>query len=197
MVSMEADVQKLQIRLETSYEIELVGVWSHDELALLEAAFADVEAGIGLDRVRDVYGGVKFRRDPAHISAHAAPLSAVYRKFKQTIIFYGDTFAHSAETARWVLIHEMGHRFDHKIKHKGAKGIWPALGGRRGPSGTLYGDPPISLSPYDAGMVNDESFAQAFALAFFTGSKSEIVEKMRPNASELLQQRAIDFIRGL
>ncbi|MEM7335557.1 MAG: RHS repeat-associated core domain-containing protein [Chloroflexota bacterium] len=191
---------RLRGELEESYGVEITGYWTLVEMGLLRDSFADLDSGMG-EEGRAIIAGITISR--LEKNPEWERLEAEYRPHhlsgNGTIFLYDGTFSDTEESAWWTILHEIGHRYDHTMKWGGSTHIWTEISDEEPCKGN-YCDP-VPISPYDAAeKKNTETFAQAFALTYFTGDIGNVKEFLRPTtdiASGEQLERARDYILSL
>lgn len=147
-------------------------------MEILGLSLQDMAAAFGSDAFRDVFSGTTVKR---------------YREDGKTQVFFpsnliqirNGTFAGNDDSARWVISHEFGHRWDAKNRLSLSSNFEAAMGGRTTGSGcgTLLGEVLLNCA-YDpngdtvgnyAASSRREDFADTFAATVFGGDLANVV----------------------
>lgn len=162
-------------QLEPWYNIKIRGNWTYEELLVLNSALYDSQLGVnGNTHLKRILDGATFRRVD-----YNRGLAGQYDQNNNTITIADSAFDHSDGNAHWVIMHEVGHRLDFYLGWE-SDHIYTEIAGAA--PGTPYIQKTF-VSPYDEKISvnqNAETFAQAFASAFFSGNKYGIQEKLVP-----------------
>jgi hypothetical protein len=163
----------LRGELEETYGVEITGYWTLAEMGILRDSFTDLESGMGESGIT-MMGGVTIHRQK-----EIPKLEAEYDKITRTIYLSDVVFSDTKETAQWTIIHEMGHRYDHTLNFP-SDDIWTAIADKE-PCDISFCSSPMPISPYDKRAASKtETFAQAFALTYFTGDTDRVKGDLRP-----------------
>lgn len=166
--------------LEGLYDIGIEGIWTFHEMSLLELAIVDMVYGFGGDaNFRSVFAGtnvVRYRE--AGISKVFWPLNEVQIRNNQ--FNSGDDFA------RWIFIHEFGHRLDILVGLGASSLLESETGGKTEGFGCSLPGVDLSdhcnyqisgfpVSEYSIRSNRREDWADSFAAAMFRGSWASVV----------------------
>ncbi len=127
--SVELHDQCVEVRdgLEGSYQVSITGAWTLGEMNILALALQDLFGGV-YTSLYDVYNGVQINRSRIDHSIYRAMVDPVN---PDSIVVFNGTFSKNNESARFTLLHEMGHVWDlyydsylteYHTEYTGAKG---------------------------------------------------------------------------
>ena len=178
-------------QLENTYGVSITGVWMYDEMLILVAAFADIVAGVGANAAiaaMDWMEGVTISRGGFNrgLNAYYDPASNFQKWWSgasDTIHLYDETFHLGDNNAKWIILHEMGHRLDDVLGFE-SDHIYTTMAGAGNCVGPQCSQEALPISQYDekpSPNQKAETFAQAFALTFYTGATDGIRSDLVPN----------------
>jgi hypothetical protein len=198
----DTDCIALEESLEETYVIVIAGIWTLDEMLIVQQVLKDLEIGMGgMQFFLHAFSGVTLSRMDAFVgrAGNAADTDA---ETTGEIRIFGQTFYDSEDSksdilsarAQFVILSEFGHRWDNSSDdHQYANSHRQATGGRYSPNptpGPVSADDALLYTPgqrpgsgYFSKYSHEsqyEDMAESFAAYMYTGSWAAL-DDQNPN----------------